>query len=216
MVKDCRRPFLLVILLAALPSTGWAQDVKTVLGKALNAIGSESVGTLQFSGSGSSYDDKAELSTLKSYTQQIDLAHTMSGIRAIRVQGTPPTEQVTDQNVSPNSPWNTQLEFWITPYGFLKAARADAATLETKSVSGVAYRIVTVMVPGNHKLVGYINDKDMVERVQAWTDNDVLIEGVYLDYEDFRGLEVPTIQIRNRGGNLTQIVIVKDARVLAI
>ena len=66
----------------------------------------------------------------------------------MRGHGPPPTEQATDQNVSSSSPWNTQLEFWITPYGFLKAARANTATLETKSVYGEAYRIVTVLICG--------------------------------------------------------------------
>ena len=30
MVKDCARSFLLAILLAAIPVTGWAQDAKAV------------------------------------------------------------------------------------------------------------------------------------------------------------------------------------------
>ncbi len=43
-------------------------------------------------------------------------------------------------------------------------------------------------------------------------DNDVMIEAVYRDWEDFGGVKVPTILIQNRGGKLAQVVIVKAAK----
>lgn len=212
MVKDCGRAFLLMILVAALPLTGSAQDARTVLGTAAKAMGAESLRTLHYSGSGSSYDEKGQHLQLKSYSRQIDLNATTSSVRMTRVHGTPPADQTINETVAANSPWNAQFEFWITPYGFLKGAMANTATLETKSAYGEPYRIVTVTLPGNHKVVGYINEKDMVERVQAWVDNDVLVEGVYRDYADFGGVKVPTIVIQNRAGQLAQVVIVKDAK----
>jgi hypothetical protein len=212
MVKDCGRSFLLVILLAALPLTGSAQDAKSVLGKAAKAMGAENLRTLHYSGSGSSYDEKGQHLQLKSYSRQIDFDATTSSVRMTRVHGTPPADQTINETVAANSPWNAQFEFWITPYGFLKGAMANTATLETKSAYGEPYRIVTLTLPGNHKVVGYINEKDMVERVQAWVDNDVMIEGVYRDYADFGGVKVPTIVIQNRGGQLAQVVIVKEAK----
>jgi hypothetical protein len=189
MVKDCVRSVLLVILLAALPLAGWAQDARTVVGKAAKAMGAENLKTLQISGSGSAYDDKGQHSFVKSYTRLIDLSAT-------------PT----------NAPWNTQVDVWITPYGFLKGAMSNTATLESKTVYGQPYQVVTFTLPGNHKIIGYITDKDMVERVHAWVDNDVLIEGVYRDYMDFGGVKVPTIMIQNRGGQLSQVIIVKEAK----
>jgi hypothetical protein len=36
--------------------------------------------------------------------------------------------------------WSSQYEFWITPYGFLKGAMADNATVESKTVMGTTYR----------------------------------------------------------------------------
>jgi hypothetical protein len=189
MVKDCVRSFLLVILLAALPQAGWAQDARTVVGKAAKAMGAENLRTLQIAGSGSSYDEKGQHSPIKAYTRQIDLNATTS-----------------------NAPWNTQVDVWITPYGFLKGAMANTATLESKTVYGEPYQVVTFTLPGNHKIVGYITEKDMVERVHAWVDNDILIEGVYRDYMDFGGVKVPTIMIQNRGGQLSQVVIVKEAK----
>lgn len=212
MVKDCKRYFWLVILLAALPLTGQAQDAKTVLSKAAKAMGAENLRTLHYSGSGSGYDEKGQHLQIKSYSRQMDLTATTSSVRITRVQGTPPADQTVNEAVAASSPWNAQFDFWITPYGFLKGAMANTATLETKSVYGESYRIVTFTLPGNHKVAGYINDKDLVERVHAWVDSDVLIEAVYRDYADFGGLKVPTIEVRNRGGALAQIVIIKEAK----
>ena len=212
MVKDCGRSFLLVILLAALPLTGSAQDAKAVLSKVAKAMGAENLRTLQYSGSGSSYDEKGQHYQLKSYSRKLDLNATTSSVRMTRVQGTPPAEQATNDTVAANSPWNAQFDFWITPYGFLKGAMANNSTVESKSVYGEPYRIVTFTLTGNHKVAGYINDKDMVERVQVWVDNDVMIEAVYRDYMDFGGLKVPTIVSQNRGGQLALVVIVTDAK----
>jgi len=190
MVKVCGRSFLFVILLAALPLTGSAQDARTVLSKAAKAMGAENLRTLQYSGSGSGYDEKGQHFSIKSYSRQIDVTATTS------------TTRIDDKTiqVGAGSPWNAQFDFWITPYGFLKGAMANTATVEAKSAYGEPYRIVTFTLPGNHKIVGYINEKDLVERVQTWVDNDVMIEGVYRDYQDFGGLKVPTIVVQNRGG----------------
>jgi hypothetical protein len=193
MVKDCVRSFLLVILLAAIPITGSAQDAKTVLGKALQALGTESAKTLQYSGSGSTYDEKGQHSSLSSYTRQIEL-------------GKPPAS---------DSPWSDQLEYWLSPYGFVKGAAATSATVESKPFFGETFTVVTVNLPGNHQVVGYINKENLVERIQT-TDNGVAIEAVYHDYEKMGGFEVPTVQIRNRAGALAQVVIIKDAKILAI
>lgn len=206
MVKDCGRSLLLVILLAALPLTGSAQDAKAVLGKVAKAMGAENLRTLQYSGSGSSYDEKGQHHQVKSYSRQMDLNATTSTVRMTRA------DQTTNETVAASSPWNTQYDFWITPYGFLKGAMANTVSVESKSVYGESYRVVTFTLSGNHKVVGYINDKDMVERVQAWVDNDVMIEGVYRDYMDFGGLKVPTIVAQNRGGQLAQVIVVKDAK----
>jgi len=188
MVRNYVRPFAFAILLAAFPVTGWAQDAKAILSKAAQAMGTENLRTLQYSGSGSSYDDKGQHATLNTHSNRLDL------------------------NATPSGDWDTQLEFWLSPYGFLRGAAANMATVETKKVYGENYRIVSFTLPGNHKVSGFINDKDMVERVQTTLDNNVAIEGVYREYSDFGGVKVPTILIRNRAGNLSQVVIVKDAK----
>jgi hypothetical protein len=190
MVKDCVRSFLLVILLAALPVTGSAQDAKSVLSKALQALGTESIKTLQYSGSGSMYDEKGQHSPLKSYSRQID---------------TSSVPQAT-------APWDDQLEYWLSPYGFIRGALANAPTVESKPLYGETFTVVTVTLPGNRKVVGYFNKENFVERVQSTTADGVAVEAVYHDYEKLGGFQVPTIQIRNRNGNLAQVVVINEAK----
>jgi len=192
MFKNSGRSFLLAILFATLPTTGSAQDTMTVFTKAMSETGIVSVRVLEYSGSGSNWDEKGQHSPLNSYRKEIVLYPL------------------------PSAPWSEQVEYWITPYGFLKGALANNSIVEAKSVYGAAFQIVTFSLPGNHKVVGYINGNNLVERVQTTTDDGVAVEGIYRDYADFRGLKVPTTLIRNRGGMLVQVVIVKDAKVTEI
>jgi hypothetical protein len=194
MVKDFARSFLLVILLAALPVTGSAQDAKAVLNKALQALGTESVKTLQYSGSGSAYDEKGQQSLLQSYSKQID----------------------TTSVPQASAPWGDQLEYWLSPYGFIRGALANTSTVESKPLYGETFTVVTVTLPGNRKVVGYLNKENFVERVQSTTADGVAVEAVYHDYEKLGGFQVPTVQIRNRNGNLAQVVIIQDAKALGI
>lgn len=211
MVKNARM-FLSVILLVVFCAPGWAQDTRAILNTAIQALGADNLRTLQYSAAGSIYDDKGQQTVLSSYIRDMDLNTTTSTVKMTLIQGTPPTPQTLNQTISPSSPWNIQFDFWLTPYGFLKGAAANDATSETKSVDGGTYKVVTFTVPGNHKIVGYINTENLVERVEARTDNDVLIQAFYHDYEKFGSLEVPTVMIQRRSGNLSQVLIVRDAK----
>jgi glyoxylase-like metal-dependent hydrolase (beta-lactamase superfamily II) len=63
---------------------------------------------------------------------------------------------------------------------------------------------------------GFINEKNLVEKVHAWIDNpvfgDMLVEGVYRDYEDFGGVKFPTMVIQNQGGYPVLILVVNDVK----
>jgi hypothetical protein len=152
---------------------------------------------------------------VSSYTRQLDLNSGTSNLQIVRKHGTPPASHTESLSVKPDSPWNAQFDFWLTPYGFLKGAMANNSTAETKTVDGETYRVVTFTLPGNHRVSGYINPKNMVERVEAQIDNDVLIQSVFRDYEDFGGLKVPTIVLQKRAGMLSLVVIVKEAKLIS-
>jgi glyoxylase-like metal-dependent hydrolase (beta-lactamase superfamily II) len=63
----------------------------------------------------------------------------------------------------------------------------------TKSPGGQAYRVV-----------GYINNQNLVERVQTWVENpifgDMLVEAEYSQYRDNNGLKFPAQIVQKRGG----------------
>jgi len=215
--------FLLLMQLAAVPAMGFPQEeAGAVLNKLENALGAAKLKTLRYAGSGSSYvvgegpvpPGGWPHSVMKSYVRDLDLQRMTSRMELVRTTGTPPEHQTVRRVVDADSPWSAQYEFWITPYGFLKGAQTYNAKVEPKTVYGVAYRAVTFTAPGNHRVVGYINDKDLIEKVETWIgDNaDVLVEVYYRDYTDFGGLKVPTMITEKQAGALTLILIVKDVR----
>jgi glyoxylase-like metal-dependent hydrolase (beta-lactamase superfamily II) len=98
----------------------------------------------------------------------------------------------------------TQLErmafIWSTPQGFLKAALASNAT--QKAVAGGTE---VSFVSAGHKMVGIINAKNEVEKVQAWIDQsvvgDMLVETVYSDYRNFgNGVMFPSKIVQSQDG----------------
>jgi glyoxylase-like metal-dependent hydrolase (beta-lactamase superfamily II) len=123
------------------------------------------------------------------------------------VQGTPQTQQL----ITPETTaWAQQLEIWITPWGFLKGAAANNATVRAQTVNGQRFQAVTwnspFKSPGGqaYRLVGYINGQNLVERVQTWVENpifgDMLVEAEYTQYRDNNGLKYPAQIVQKRGG----------------
>src|SRR4029450_6709183 len=96
MVKNWERPFLSVILLATFSLNGSAQDAKSILNAVAKAMGSENLRTLQYSGSGSTYDEKGQHSTMKSYSRRLDLNAATSTAQLVIMQGTPAAPQTTN------------------------------------------------------------------------------------------------------------------------
>jgi glyoxylase-like metal-dependent hydrolase (beta-lactamase superfamily II) len=118
------------------------------------------------------------------------------------------------QNITPqNTGWAQQLEIWITPWGFLKGAAAAASTamVRPQTAGGKRYQVVTfnapVKSPGGqpYRVVGYINNQNLVEKVQTWLENpifgDMLVEAEYTHYRDgANGLKFPAQMVQKRGG----------------
>lgn len=164
---------------------------------------------------------------LTSYTKVIDYENRASREQLTRRQGNYPQqggggtplqgEQQQHAVVSGNLAWNVnpqgmanpaqgaaevrQLDIWLTPHGFLKAALAQGAnpTAYTRAGQGQPVRRVTVVsftAPGGkYKVSGAINDQNLVEYVQTWIANpvlgDMLYEIRYTQYRDFGGVKFP-------------------------
>lgn len=145
-------------------------------------------------------------------------------------------EQRPDQYVSGNAAWNVappagappgtppapaaqpaaveerQMEIWVTPHGFLRAAAANNAT-STAAGSGSE----VAFTANGHRYVGTINAQNQVERVQSWIDNpilgDTLVETVYSDYRDFGGVQFPGRIVRSQGGHPVLDLTVSSAAI---
>jgi glyoxylase-like metal-dependent hydrolase (beta-lactamase superfamily II) len=108
--------------------------------------------------------------------------------------------------------WGQQLEVWLTPWGFLKAADSYDATEAQQSLNGNTVTAVTWMSPESqtspsgmrYTVTGYINAQNQVERVETWVEDrflgDMHVVALYSDYMNLNGLMVPTTMEQQRGG----------------
>jgi glyoxylase-like metal-dependent hydrolase (beta-lactamase superfamily II) len=201
--------------------TALAQDAKSVIDSASKAMGS--LKSVEYSGSGYDYAigqnvnpnspwpkfiDKTYKRTMNFETPAYRMERTrMQGENPPRGGGQQPIVGEQMQNVpvvvAANTPWVQQLELWMMPHGFLQAAVKNNATLSTKTVSGKKYNVLTFMGQNKAKVNGYINDQNMVERVETWIDNamlgDMLFDATYTDYKDFGGVKFPTKIVQKQG-----------------
>src|SRR5262245_28241614 len=144
------RSFLMILLLAG-PAA--AQDAKTAIAAASKAMGVDTLKTVTYSGTGMDFAlGQAANPNLpwpkfivKIYTRSINFETPASRADRIRLQGenpprgggVQPVYGERPQNdiviVGANTPWVQQLEIWMTPHGFLRAAAARNATVETRA-----------------------------------------------------------------------------------
>jgi glyoxylase-like metal-dependent hydrolase (beta-lactamase superfamily II) len=84
---------------------------------------------------------------------------------------------------------------WLTPQGFLIGAIKSNSTLKQQTVDGRKFRVVTWTGPNEQKINGYIDDQNMVARVETWMDHpmygDEHVVYAYDYYKDFGGVQFP-------------------------
>ena len=216
-----KRLIAIAAFIAMLSWAAFAQDAKTVIDNASKAMGS--LKTVEYSGSGFDFAIGQNVNPNSPWPKFIDKTYkrTMNfetpayRMERIRLQGENPPRGggqqpiVGEQNqnqtvvVGPNTTWVQQLELWMMPHGFLQAAAKNNATLSTKTVSGKKYNVLTFNGQNNAKVNGYINDQNMVERVETWIDNamlgDMLFDATYSGYKDFGGVKFPTKIVQKQG-----------------
>jgi len=92
-----------------------------------------------------------------------------------------------------------QLQIWLTPHGFLKAAMENKAAA-TKSSGGTKVSFTS----GKFKVDGMIDAQNMVTKTETWLPNpvlgDMLVETTYSGYEDYNGVKFPTTIVQKQGG----------------
>ena len=97
-----------------------------------------------------------------------------------------------------------QLDIWLSPHGFLKAAAAASDTIAVSlMLEGRKMTIVSFTAMGTYRVNGTINEDHLVERVQTWVPNPVLGDMIYdhrySDYKDFGGVMFPTALHSHQG-----------------
>src|SRR6266852_5952172 len=188
-----------IVLTAALvllsPLAGYAQDGRAALENVAKAMGAASVKSIQYSGSGVNYQDASIRDELvrtqgenpprggggqpvAGEQRQIFVA---SGDFAWNVVG-----EAT--NPTPVALVDRQLQLWTTPHGVVKAAMANNAIVQGRTISFTA--------PGRFKVQATIDTQNLVEKIVAVAPNavlgDVTVEIRYSDYKDFAGVKFPT------------------------
>jgi len=119
-------------------------------------------------------------------------------------------QQVTSKQADVSQPWANSLEFYITPWGFLKGASENNATVSHRKVDGKNYTVLswspTVKAPSGKSYVinGYVNKENMVDRVETWLGENIMgdmhIVATYSGWKDFGGVMAPSKIVQTRGG----------------
>jgi glyoxylase-like metal-dependent hydrolase (beta-lactamase superfamily II) len=213
--------FVLIFLMSSRTVTG--QDAKSLVQAASKAMGIENVDSVMFYGSGANFNlgqsNRANgpwpRTNLNDYTRAIDFSKSASRATAVTwsapVTGGAATQGAFTQNISAdNSAWAQQLEIWITPWGFLKGAAANGATVKDDSIGLRKYKVVTWKTTQkspsgkSYTVEGFINSDNLVDRVNTWIENpifgDMLVQTLYTDYRDNNGFKFPASIEQKRGG----------------
>src|SRR5437762_8500234 len=157
-----KKTLVAIALTAAITGSPSAQDAKAVIGNASRAIGVDTLKAIQYSATGFDFAlgqapnpaSPWPKFTNKSYTRLVNFETPASRVDRVRVQAENPPrgggqqpivgEQPQSQTiiVGPDTPWVQQLELWMLPQGFLRAAASRPATVEAKTVGGKKYTVV--------------------------------------------------------------------------
>src|SRR3984893_4850150 len=240
-----RTLMMLVLLLALRARTASAKDAKIVIQNAQKAIGDvnsiQYSGSGMAGGLGQNWSPTVtwHKTIVTSYTKTIDYTSRSSKEELTRTQMNPPDhggeapfagEQKQVNMVSGQYAWNQpgptpqpalaaaderQLQIWLTPHGFLKAAADNNATAKAGKAGGKKVTELSFMA-GQNKGTGEVDDQGMVTKIETWIPNtvlgDMLVETTYSDYKDFGGIKFPTHIVQKQGGWMTQDLNVTDAK----
>ena len=221
------------VSLVLLGGSAMAQDAKTVIANAQKALGD--VKSITYSGSakdvafqqcGANSTDMTcrgmhdPMRPINNYVRVIDLSLPSSratgNTNNIGAGGSTTVapgvfnQQISAQQADVSQPWAGSLELYITPWGFLKGAASNNATVSKRKVEGKSYTVLTwspaVKAPSgkSYTINGYIDDKNMVDRVETWLDENIMgdmhILATYTGWKDFGGVTAPAKIVQTRGG----------------
>src|SRR5713101_4929019 len=224
---------LVAICLAYPCGNAMAQDAKTVVANAQKALGDPK--SITYSGTAKDVAFQQcganavamicqgthdPMRPINNYVRVIDLTtpasrHTGATNNPVGGGATTPEPgtffvQVTTEQADVSQPWGNSLEFYITPWGFLKGAAENTATAGRRRVDGKNYTVVTwsptVKAPSgkNYVINGYVNERNLLDRVETWLGDNIMgdmhIVATYTGWKDFGGAMAPSKIVQTRGG----------------
>jgi glyoxylase-like metal-dependent hydrolase (beta-lactamase superfamily II) len=229
---------VIAICIAFLCGNALAQDAKTVIANAQKALGDVKSITYSGSGKDVSFQqcgaNKADMTChgthdpmrpIDNYVRVIDLTASVSratGATNNIIGGGGSTtigpgnfsQQITAQQTDTSTTWTatagqgSSVEFYLTPWGFLKGAAANNATVTKSKGFNVLSWSPTPKAPSGKSYVidGYVNEKtNLIDHVETrFGDNimgDMLILQTYSGWKDFGGgAMAPAKIVQTRGG----------------
>ena len=224
---------IVAICFAFLCGNAIAQDAKTVIADAQKALGdlksisySGTAKDVAFQQCGANATDMTCRGThdpmrpISNYVRVIDLTAPTSrqtgGTNNIGAGGSTAVtagtffQQVTPQQADVSQPWANSVDFYLTPWGFLKGAAENNAMTSKRKVDGKNYTVLTwspkVTAPSgkNYTINGYVNEQNIVDRVETWLPDNIMgdmhVLAVYTGWRDFGGVKAPAKIVQTRGG----------------
>jgi glyoxylase-like metal-dependent hydrolase (beta-lactamase superfamily II) len=224
-----RKLWIALAVMALFAGIASAQDAKSVLQSATKAMGDvksiQFSGTGHLSQLGQAFAPGTAWpeTNVTSYTKTIDYTSKSAKEELTRVEQNPPIkggsrpfagEDKQVNLVSGQYAWDQpgsaavpqvaladerQLQIWLTPHGFLKAAMENNAAA-TKGPAGTTVSFTS----GKFKVNGTIDAQNMVTRTATRLPNpvlgDMLVETTYSGYEDYNGVKFPSTIVQKQGG----------------
>jgi glyoxylase-like metal-dependent hydrolase (beta-lactamase superfamily II) len=130
------------------------------------------------------------------------------------VPGVPPqkpgvfNQNITGMQASTNGAQAQNI--WTTPWGFLKGAAANSATVrQEKGQQVISFSPANVKSPSGqtYTVTGYLNAQNLVTKVETRVDHavvgDLLVEYEYANYQNMNGVQVPGRIVQRQAGMQT-------------
>ena len=230
-----RRFALTAVAALCMAASITGQNTNPVISAAAKAMGTDSLTSITYSGTarnGAFGQSKSigepmgavNVTQITGYTRTITFAPASDNAALVsRASGAtqPPTipgvpaqpAGTLNQNITgaqATSNWAQALNIWTTPWGFVKGAAANNATVRQQG----GQQVVTFS-PANFKspsgqaytVTGYINNANLVTKVETRVDHavvgDLLVEFEYSDYRNMNGVQVPGRIVQKQAGMAT-------------
>src|SRR5215208_2716936 len=222
-------------LLATLCTSAAAQDAASVVAAASKAMSADTLTSITYSGTarngafGQSKDigepmGPVNVTQITQYTRTINLGQAADPSALVSratgptqpptVQGVPaPPPGVFNQNITgaqAGTSWTQALNIWTTPWGFLKGAAANNATVRSQGGQQVvSFTPASYKSPSGqtYTVTGYINAQNLVTKVETRVDHPVVgdlpVEFEYSNYQNMNGVQVPARIVQRQAGMQT-------------